>query len=78
MRELWTVAGLDAVETKEIAVQRTFADFDDFWTICLGSSVGPQVAAMSYRDVEVLKARCAHVCQQILRAASLMVHAPTR
>jgi len=57
MRELWTGAGLDAVETKEITVQRTFADFDDFWTICLGSSVGPQVAAMPSRDVEVLKAR---------------------
>lgn len=57
MRDLWTEVGLDAVETKEITVQRTFADFDDFWTICLGSSVGPQVAAMPSRDVEVLKAR---------------------
>jgi ubiquinone/menaquinone biosynthesis C-methylase UbiE len=57
MRELWTAAGLQAVETKEIAVQRTFADFDDFWTACMGSSVGAQVAAMPSGDVEVLKAR---------------------
>src|SRR5216684_4543728 len=28
LRDLWTDAGLDAVETREIAVQRTFTDFD--------------------------------------------------
>ena len=43
MRDLWTGAGLDAVETREITVQRTFADFDDYWTTILGGpSVGPQ------------------------------------
>jgi SAM-dependent methyltransferase len=57
MRKLWTEAGLDAVETKEINVERTFASFDDFWTICMGSNVGPLIAAMSARDVEVLKLR---------------------
>ncbi len=58
LRDLWTGAGLDAVETREITVQRTFADFDDFWTTSLlGSSVGPTVAAMAARDVEILKAR---------------------
>ena len=31
LRNLWTGAGLDAVETREITVQRTFADFDDYW-----------------------------------------------
>src|ERR1700736_6656595 len=31
LRYLWTGARLDAVETREIAVQRTFADFEDFW-----------------------------------------------
>ena len=42
MRDLWTGAGLDAVETREITVQRTFADFDDYWTTILGGpSVGP-------------------------------------
>jgi SAM-dependent methyltransferase len=47
LRDLWTNAGLDAVATKEIVVERTFADFDDYWrTSLLGSSVGPAVAAM--------------------------------
>jgi SAM-dependent methyltransferase len=63
MRELWTGAGLDAVETREITVQRTFADFDDFWTTgLLGSSIGPTVAAMAPADVELLKAR---VCERL-------------
>ena len=58
LRELWTSAGLEAVETREITVQRTFADFDEFWTTSmLGSSVGPTVAAMASGDVELLKTR---------------------
>ncbi|HET6926829.1 MAG TPA: methyltransferase domain-containing protein [Hyphomicrobiaceae bacterium] len=31
LRDLWTAAGLEAVETRDIAVTRTFADFDAFW-----------------------------------------------
>ena len=58
LRTLWTGAGLDRIETREITVQRTFADFDDFWTTSLlGSSVGPTVAAMASGDVELLKTR---------------------
>jgi ubiquinone/menaquinone biosynthesis C-methylase UbiE len=58
LRDLWTDAGLDAIETREITVQRTFDDFDDFWTTTLlGSSVGPTVAAMAPGDVELLKTR---------------------
>jgi SAM-dependent methyltransferase len=58
MRDLWTGAGLDAVETREITVQRTFADFDDLWTTSrMGASVGPTIAAMASGDVELLKAR---------------------
>jgi SAM-dependent methyltransferase len=58
MRDLWTGAGLDSVETREIAVRRTFADFDDYWTTVLGGpSVGPQLAAMSPEDVARLCAR---------------------
>jgi len=45
-----------AVETLEITVQRTFSDFDDYWTTILGGpSVGPQLAAMSSHDLDVLK-----------------------
>jgi ubiquinone/menaquinone biosynthesis C-methylase UbiE len=58
LRELWAGAGLDAVETREITVQRTFADFDEFWTTNLGApSVGPTVAAMAPGAAERLKAR---------------------
>ena len=58
MQELWSGAGLDAVETRQITVQRTFADFDDYWTTILGgASVGPKLAAMAPEQVEVLKAR---------------------
>jgi hypothetical protein len=48
LRDLWAGAGLDAVDTREITVHRTFADFDDYWaTILGGPSVGRQLAAMS-------------------------------
>ena len=58
LRELWTRAGLDAVETREITVERTFAGFEDFWTISLSaSSVQPTIASMSPNDIELLKAR---------------------
>lgn len=58
MRDLWKDTGLDAIETREIAVQRTFADFDDYWTtILIGASVGPKLAAMASEDLALLKAR---------------------
>ena len=57
LRELWTGAGLEAIETREITVSRTFADFDEFWTINLMSqNVRPTVAAMTPGDIERLKA----------------------
>jgi SAM-dependent methyltransferase len=58
MRDLWAGAGLDSVETREITVRRTFADFDDYWaTVLCGPSVGPQLAAMASDDVARLCAR---------------------
>ena len=58
LRDLWTGAGLEAVETREISVQRTFKDFDDFWLTKLKfPSFGPTVAAMAPGDVEALKRR---------------------
>jgi SAM-dependent methyltransferase len=58
MRELWTGAGLEGVETRELGVERTFADFDDYWTTVLGGpSVGRRLAAMGVEDLVVLKAR---------------------
>ena len=58
MRDLWTGAGLESVETREITVQRTFDDFEDYWTTVHGGpSVGPQLAAMASDDVALLKSR---------------------
>ena len=58
LQDLWRGARLDDVGTREITVQRTFADLDDYWTTVLGGpSVGRQLAAMSAADLEVLKAR---------------------
>jgi SAM-dependent methyltransferase len=56
--ELWSGAGIEAIETREISVERTFKDFNDFWSIsALGSSVGPTLASMPAGDVELLKSR---------------------
>jgi SAM-dependent methyltransferase len=58
MRGLWAGAGLEAVETREITVRRTFIDFDDYWTTVLGGpSVGPQLAAMASEELNRLRAR---------------------
>jgi ubiquinone/menaquinone biosynthesis C-methylase UbiE len=56
LRALWIGAGLDRVETREIIVQRTFADFDDFWgAALLGASIKAAVATMTPQQIEQLK-----------------------
>jgi len=58
VRELWSDAGLDAIETREIVVQRTFNDFDDFWTTTLLiPTLGPTFAVMPPKDAKLLKTR---------------------
>lgn len=58
LQSLWTDAGLEEVETREIMVQRTFANFDDYWeTILLGPSVGPTLAAMTADEMTHLRER---------------------
>ena len=58
LRDLWTRAGLEALETRAITVQRTFADFDDYWkTIRMGPSVRPALEAMAPSDIRGLEAR---------------------
>jgi len=56
MQELWTNAGFDSIETRAITVQRTFADFDDYWTTIRGGpSVGGKLAAMTPAELASLK-----------------------
>lgn len=58
MRALWTGAGLVNVETREIAVQRTYAQFDDYWmTNGKSPSISATIATMAAADVEKLKNR---------------------
>jgi ubiquinone/menaquinone biosynthesis C-methylase UbiE len=58
LRRLWKGAALDDIETREITVQRTFADFEDYWTTSkLAPTVSQAIAAMDPSDVGVLKAR---------------------
>jgi SAM-dependent methyltransferase len=58
MRDLWTGAGLDSVETREIDVRRTFGDFGDYWATVLGGpSVRTQLASMASDELARLRAR---------------------
>ena len=58
MLELWTGAGLEAVEARPIPVQRTFSSFDDYWaTILGGPSLAPKLATMSAADLAQLRDR---------------------
>jgi len=56
MLDLWRGAGLADIETREITVQRTFADFDDWWRTSMKSpSLGPTISALSSADALTLK-----------------------
>jgi len=56
LRTLWSEAGLGRIETREITVQRTFTDFEDFWgAALLGASIKATVATMAPEQIEQLK-----------------------
>ena len=58
LEALWRGAGLVDVETHEIAVERTFDDFDTFWKIAqTGPRLLPRFAAMSAEDLATMKNR---------------------
>src|SRR5262249_20348016 len=58
LRQLWRGAALDEIEAREIRVQRTFADFEDYWTVStLAATVSQMIAAMDPSDLELLKTR---------------------
>src|SRR5690242_9364019 len=57
LRGLWSSA-LDDVQTKVIEVERGFANFDDYWSACTGSSsIKTQVESLSPEQVAQLKSR---------------------
>ena len=54
--DLWKGAGLVDVDTMVINVERTFADFDDYWaTILGGPGIGARIAAMKPSDLSALQ-----------------------
>ena len=58
LRALWTDAGLEAVETRDITVRRTYPDFEDFWSTSMAmGSMQPMLDVLAAGDVEHLKAR---------------------
>lgn len=58
LRDLWTAAGLQSVETRAIPVERTFADFEEYWaTSTITPSVRPPLDAMTADDRDKVKAR---------------------
>jgi SAM-dependent methyltransferase len=57
LKALWT-SRLDVAETRVIEVERRFADFDDYWNACTGSSsIKGNVQSLSSDEVAQLKAR---------------------
>jgi ubiquinone/menaquinone biosynthesis C-methylase UbiE len=58
LQGFWSAAGLLEIKSREIIVQRTFADFDEFWTMETKSpSTAPVIAAMPPADVSALMQR---------------------
>jgi SAM-dependent methyltransferase len=58
LQALWSGAGLEAVETRAITVERTFASFDEVWeTSLFSASIGARIRAMPAADAQTLKER---------------------
>jgi ubiquinone/menaquinone biosynthesis C-methylase UbiE len=58
MESLWKGAGLSGVSTRQIEVQRTFADYEELWDISqLSPSTGPKLRALPEAERATLKER---------------------
>src|SRR5262249_45268817 len=57
LHALWVDAGLEAVATHTIAVQRTFAGFDEFWEINTATNLKGRLAELDAAIVGRLKER---------------------
>jgi ubiquinone/menaquinone biosynthesis C-methylase UbiE len=58
LHTLWSDAGLTNIETRQITIQRTFADFEDFWKVSSqGPAVQPILSTMSNAEASALKSR---------------------
>ncbi len=58
LQSSWMAAGLVDVETHELVVERTFADFDTLWSVARrGPVIGPRLSDMPGGGGELLKER---------------------
>ena len=58
LRQSWKDAGMVDVETHEIVVQRTYADFEAFWSACRkGPRIAPRLSELSAGGADELKER---------------------
>jgi SAM-dependent methyltransferase len=56
--DLWTGAGLGALDTRGITVERRFADFDEYWeTLLLGPSIGATLPSLEPAAIAELRER---------------------
>jgi len=57
LQRLWSSAGLNSISTRTIEIERTFEDFDDWWSSARGAaSLAAMFDAMNPADLEKLKA----------------------
>jgi ubiquinone/menaquinone biosynthesis C-methylase UbiE len=57
LHALWTRAGATDIDMRVIEVRRTFASFDEFWSIAMTSNMRMVIDKMSATDAENLKSR---------------------
>lgn len=58
LRSMWIEAGLINVDTRVIEVERSFADFDDYWETCMLSSIiGAGIKGLPAGQIDELKTR---------------------
>lgn len=57
LKALWAELGLRDIETRELVVERTFADFDDYWLSMVVSSPSGILGKLSNAESAELKRR---------------------
>lgn len=57
LKALWAELGLREIETRELVVERTFADFDDYWLSMVVSSPSGVLGRLSEVESAELKRR---------------------
>jgi hypothetical protein len=57
LRDLWARPELEKIEMRQIVVNRTYANFDEFWATTLTMpNMRPPIAALASADADRLKA----------------------